>query len=186
MIASGCHKGMLVPQGLGILWCKAGLDELEPVYLAAASMAEPPSDYIARPDKMGLRHDAGRFEIGNFNLPDVHALSASLDLLERVGVRNISEHVLGLGDRLIEHLDHLHIGLAGPRDRANRSHIYTLDLPVEDWLPYLTANQVRVSPERDGIRVSFALFNSVEDVDRLAAIIQRSNMRRTPIRNDGA
>jgi selenocysteine lyase/cysteine desulfurase len=81
---------------------------------------------------------------------------------------------------LIEHLDHLRIGLVGPRDRANRSHIYTLDLPVKEWLAYFTANQVRVSPERDGIRVSFGLFNSIEDVDRLADIIQRSNLPRTP------
>jgi selenocysteine lyase/cysteine desulfurase len=32
-----------------------------------------------------------------------------------------------------------------------------------------------VSPERDGIRVSFGLFNTVEDVDRLAEILRRRN-----------
>src|SRR5690606_19706186 len=120
-----------------------------PTYLAAASLAEPPSDFIARPNRMALRDGAGRFEIGNFNLPDLHALSAALDLIERAGVANIEQHVLALGDRLIDHLDRLGIRLVGPRAPAERAHIYVLDLPGEGWLDYLTESGVRVSPERD-------------------------------------
>ncbi|MBR0646744.1 aminotransferase class V-fold PLP-dependent enzyme [Plastoroseomonas hellenica] len=172
-VAAGCHKGLLVPQGMGFLYVDAALQGLEPAYLAAASLAEPPADFIARPDRMELRHGAGRFEIGNFNLPDLHALSAALDLIERVGVGNIERHVLALGDRLIAALDRLGIRLIGPRDRAQRAHIYVLDLPGEGWLDYLTASHVRVSPERDGIRVSFGLFNTAADVDRLVEILAR-------------
>ncbi|MGE3997374.1 MAG: aminotransferase, partial [Variibacter sp.] len=46
-------------------------------------------------------------------------------------------------------------------------------LPAQDWTEYLASENVRVSPERDGIRVSFGFFNTIEDVDRLAAIIAR-------------
>lgn len=42
VLAAGCHKGLLVPQGLGILYVKAGLDELQPAYLAMSSLANPP------------------------------------------------------------------------------------------------------------------------------------------------
>lgn len=172
LLGSGCHKGLLVPQGLGIVYCKEALEELQPAYLAMSSLAQPPADYVARADNMALKRGAGRFEIGNLNLPDIHALEASLDLIESVGVEAIEAHLYDLGDRLIEHLDRQGIRLVGPRGRTDRApHIYVLALPTEEWLDYLVSQHVRVSPERDGIRVSFGLFNTIEDVDRLAAII---------------
>lgn len=173
MIAFGCHKGLLVPQGLGILYVRRGFSELQPAYLAVAGLAHPPADLIARADNMQLRADASRFEIGNFNLPDIHGLSAALEMIERAGVEAIYRHVLDLGDRLIGHLDALGVDLVGPRTRAHRSHIYVLALPAEEWLPYFTEEKVRVSPERDGIRVSFGLFNTIEDVDQFVEVLRR-------------
>lgn len=174
VIGSGCHKGLLVPQGLGILYCRAGHEELLPAYMAMSSLADPPADYIARPDNMAIRSDACRFEIGNYNLADIHALAASLDLLERIGISNIEAHLYDLGDRLIAHLDEQGIGLVGPRERRARSpHIYVLELTGDGWLEYLASEGVRVSPERDGIRVSFGLFNVESDVDQFAAIVRR-------------
>ena len=118
-----------------------------------------------------MREDAGRFEIGNYNLADIHALDAALDLIAGVGVANIERHVLALGDRLIERMDALGVRLVGPRERARRAHIYVLDLPVEQWVGFLAQHGVRVSPERDGVRISFGLFNTPDDVDRVAGII---------------
>jgi selenocysteine lyase/cysteine desulfurase len=40
-------------------------------------------------------------------------------------------------------------------------------------MKYLEGENVRASPERDGIRVSFAMFNTADEVDRLAHIIAR-------------
>jgi selenocysteine lyase/cysteine desulfurase len=173
VLAAGCHKGLLVPQGLGILYVKAGLYELQPAYLAMSSMANPPADYIARPEDLATRTDAGRFEMGNFNLPDLHALSTALELINRAGVAAIEQHVLGLGDRLISKMDELGIKLVGPRARAHRAHIYVLGLPPTEWTEYLTHQNVRISPERDGVRISFGLFNSFDDVDRVANVIAR-------------
>ena len=175
LLACGSHKGLLVPQGLGLLYCDKALGELEPAYLAAASLLNPPADLIARADCMDLKPGAGRFEIGNYNLPAVSALSASLDLIEKIGVENIEKHVLDLGDYLIGRIDEIGVGLVGPRTREHRSHIYVLDLPVDYWLAHFSSNNVRVSPERDGIRVSFGMFNTTEEIDRLVSIIQRGD-----------
>jgi len=172
VLAAGTHKGLLVPQGLGILYVQDGLNELQPAYLAASSMARPPADFIARPDDMETRHDASRFEFGNINLPDLHALSAAIDLLESVGVPVVRSHVTKLGDKLLEGLDELGVRVIGPRSATGRAHIYVLQLPVAEWTEYFARNQVRVSPERGGIRVSFAMFNTTEDVDRLIEIIR--------------
>lgn len=173
VLAAGTHKGLLVPQGLGVLYVRDGLDELQPAYLAMSSMANPPADYIARPDDLKTRSDAARFETGNLNLPDIQALNAAIDLITQVGVENIERHTLSLGDRLIDLLDQQGIPLVGPRKREHRAHIYVLGVPVADWSQHFADNQVRVSPERDGIRVSFAMFNTLDDVDRLGEVLRR-------------
>jgi selenocysteine lyase/cysteine desulfurase len=177
-IGSGSHKGLLVPQGLGLLYCDKSRIELEPAYLAAASLAEVPSDLIARPDELELAPTARRFELGNFNLPAIHALGASLDMIEALGVQNIQNHCLDLGDHLIAGLDALDVRLVGPRDRQHRApHIYVIALPAAEWLGHFEQNGIRVSPERDGIRVSFGMFNIFADVDRLIDIIKRRGVK---------
>lgn len=173
LLGSGCHKGLLIPQGLGFIYCREELDEMQPAYLAIASLAQPPADLIARADNMALKPGAGRFEIGNLNLPDIHALEASLDLIEGIGVPAIEAHLYDLGDRLIANMGELGVELVGPRDREDRSpHIYVLSLPAQEWVEYLSSKNVRVSPERDGIRISFGLFNTLEDVDHFSAILK--------------
>jgi selenocysteine lyase/cysteine desulfurase len=177
-IGSGSHKGLLVPQGLGLLYWDKSRIELEPAYLAAASLAEVPADLIARPDQLELAPSARRFELGNFNLPAIHALGASLDMIEALGVQNIQNHCLDLGDHLIAGLDALDVRLVGPRDRQHRApHIYVIALPAAEWLGHFEQNGVRVSPERDGIRVSFGMFNTFADVDRLIDIIKRRGVK---------
>ncbi len=172
-IGSGTHKGLLVPQGLGLLyWDKTRL-ELEPAYLAAISLANPPADFIARPEDMAPAPTAGRFELGNFNLPAIQALGAALDLINEIGIENIQAHCFDLGDRLIAGLDELGVGLVGPRDRSNRApHIYVAALPADEWINYFASKNVRVSPERDGVRISLGMFNTEADIDRLLALVK--------------
>lgn len=171
VMAAGTHKGLLVPQGLGLMYVKQELQELQPVYLAMSSLANPPEDYIARPDDLAPRQDAGRFEFGNYNLPDLHALNSAIDLINRAGQKKIEDHVLDLGDRLIAGLEKIGVKLVGPYERSKRAHIYVLNLPTSEWTDYFTQNQVRISPERGGVRISFGIFNTPEDVDQVLSLI---------------
>jgi selenocysteine lyase/cysteine desulfurase len=184
-IGCGTHKGLLVPQGLGLLYWNNSLTELEPCYVAAASLAEPPVDFIARPENMRLASSASRFEIGNYNLPAIQALGAAIDLIDQIGLANIQEHCFDLGDHLIEQLDELEVGLVGPRDRRHRApHIYVIALPASEWLDYFAQNGIRVSPERDGIRVSLGMFNIEDDIDRLIEAIKRRNVETSSAKLD--
>ncbi|TGT35755.1 aminotransferase class V-fold PLP-dependent enzyme [Mesorhizobium sp. M8A.F.Ca.ET.165.01.1.1] len=172
-IGSGTHKGLLVPQGLGLLYWDRARTELEPAYLAASSLENPPADFVARPDDMALARTAGRFEIGNFNLLAIQGLGAALDLINDIGIEKIEAHCFDLGDRLIAGLDALNIKLVGPRDRSNRApHIYVVALPADEWIDYFASKYVRVSPERDGIRISLGMFNTASDIDRVLDVIK--------------
>ncbi|MCP2158533.1 UNVERIFIED_ORG: selenocysteine lyase/cysteine desulfurase [Rhizobium sp. SLBN-170] len=171
-IGSGTHKGLLVPQGLGLLYWDRTRTELEPAYLAAISLENPPADFIARPDDMAPASTAGRFELGNFNLPAIQALGAALDLIDEIGIDKIEAHCFDLGDRLIAGLDALGVALVGPRARNDRApHIYVAALPANDWVDYLASKDVRVSPERDGVRISLGMFNTGADIERFLTVV---------------
>jgi cysteine desulfurase / selenocysteine lyase len=53
-------------------------------------------------------------------------------------------------------------------------------LPVQQWADYFARNDVRVSPERGGIRISFAMFNTRQDVERLVNVISTGLRENTP------
>lgn len=173
-VGSGTHKGLLVPQGLGFLyWNRDRLPDAPPPFLAAASLAAPPVDFIARRDNLAVAPSARRFEIGNYNLPGLLALGAALDLINDVGVGEIETHCQALGDRLIAGLDAEGVDLVGPRERPRRApHIYVARLPAADWLPWFETRGIRVSPERDGVRISFGMFSTEADVDALLSAIR--------------
>lgn len=171
-LASGTHKGLLIPQGLGFIWTGQPREELPPRYVANSSLASARPDFIPDGGPMEFLPTAKRFEIGNLNLPGIYALGGALDLITSVGVQNIAEHAYALGDQLIAGLDSLGVDLVGPRERAHRApHVYVLALTNPDFLAYFADNGVRVSPERRGIRVSFGMYSTAEDVERFLGIL---------------
>ena len=172
-VASGTHKGLLTPQGLGFLSTSRDSVQLRPTYVAAASVANLQPDLVAGPEPVELHANSHRFEIGNFNLAAIYGLGAAVTLIDRVGVHKIEEHVLELGDQLLAGVDQSGIKLVSPREREHRSHIYVLGMTGPDWPAFLSAEGVRVSHVRDGIRVSFGLYNNPDDVDRFMYIVRR-------------
>jgi selenocysteine lyase/cysteine desulfurase len=172
-VGSGTHKGLLLPQGLGFLYWDRSAVDAHPAYIAAISLENPPADFIARHDNMALASTARRFEIGNFNLPATMGLGGALDLINRVGIETIREHCYDLGDRLIAGLDRLGVKLVGPRQRKDRApHIYVAALPADEWVPYCAEQGIRLSPERDGIRISLGMFSTAADIDRFLTVAE--------------
>ncbi len=53
MFAAGAHKGLLAPQGIGVLYCDKELaGRLEPEYYALSALANPPADLDHRPGSL--------------------------------------------------------------------------------------------------------------------------------------
>lgn len=174
-IAAGGHKGLLAPHGVGFLHTAQA--DLVPTYVATAGVANVRPDLVAGPEPVELRADATRFEIGNFNLAGIHGLGAALDLLADAGIGRVERHVLSLGDQLIACADERGVDLVGPREQEHRSHIYVLRLTDPRWPGFFADEGVRVSTVRDGIRVSFGLFSTCDDVTRFAEVLRRGLRR---------
>lgn len=171
ILVAGCHKGLLTPHGLGFLCTGCAPDVFSPAYVAAAGVANASLDPEAATGTLLLHGDARRFEIGNYNLPALYGLGAALDVISTVGIDRIAEHVLDLGERLIERLKGTRVRITAPRPRNRRSHIYVLSSDEVDVGQLLESAGVRYSSVPGGARVSFGLFSSPNDVDRLADIL---------------
>jgi len=173
MWAASGHKGLLSPHGMGIFFCRRDvIADTRPAYAARNSVVPGAADdhFVERPDAP-LRDDAVRFEIGNYNYSGTYAMSAALDLILGVGIREIERHVLALGRRLTEQLAARGIARIGPDRADRRSSICAFDFPGDGWVDYLARKHVVVSGRRGAIRISLGLYNSFDEIDELVAIV---------------
>lgn len=119
---TGGHKGLLAPQGMGLLWtCGSFRARLAPagswLSVEQATDFERPSTDFDR----GWNADGSRFEQGVPNLLSAVALGASLEKLNAAGVETIADHVASLRARLVTGLARL------PRWRGEARRLHALD-----------------------------------------------------------
>ncbi|HTK57156.1 MAG TPA: aminotransferase class V-fold PLP-dependent enzyme [Gemmatimonadales bacterium] len=118
--------------------------------------------------------NARRFDYSSRAFGDLYTLSAGLSYLERVGIERIERHTIdGLAQRLQQ-------GLAAQGHRlftplGNRSAIvtfYTTKEQAQVQAAFQAAN-VNVTVRNGMVRVSAALFNNTDDIDRCLDVTRR-------------
>ncbi|RMH17959.1 MAG: aminotransferase class V-fold PLP-dependent enzyme [Acidobacteria bacterium] len=180
--ASGGHKGLLAPQGLGLLWTHPGLRRM---LLPAGSWlsVEQATDF-SRPstdfDRAWVA-DGTRLEPGVPNLLGAVALKASLELLERAGVGAIAEHVRRLSEIFLDGLARLpdwaaEAGrLRGLLEAGRLGPILALHhrgrgpQHLDRLLRRGYAGGVYASVREGYLRIAFHGWHDAEDVERLLA-----------------
>ena len=120
-----------------------------------------------------LYRTARRFDYASQAFAEVHMLNASLKYLEHVGVARIEAHTIDLARRLQE-------GLTGQGHKmftppGNRSSIVTFypTKPAEEIRAAFTTARLEATVRDGQVRVSPALFNTVDDVERFLAATRR-------------
>jgi len=156
-LAADGHKWLTGPEGLAVFYCRPDLRERLTLYQFGWHMLDRPGDY----DRLDWAPSstATRFECGSSNMIAVHALEASVSLIEEVGVERIAERVA----QKVAALDHALRGLPGwtaatPRDPARRAGIFTL-VPsdpgkADATYRHLMANGVVCAHRGGGVRLS--------------------------------
>ena len=86
------HKWMLGPEGVALFYCRAELREQLKLFQYGWHMTDTFVDFDNK--KWKPADSARRFECGSPNMLGIHALSASLSLLEEIGMDNIEKYVL--------------------------------------------------------------------------------------------
>lgn len=163
-LAADAHKWMLGPEGIALFWLRPELYDGLRLSQHGWHMVAAAGDYGRRDWKPAP--DARRFECGSLNTLGIHALRASLELLQAVGLREIEERI---ADR-VEQLDRAVCALGcAVRTPARRAGILTFAPPggeVRRVYRRLLEAGVLCAERGGGIRFSPHFYTSATDLQR--------------------
>ncbi|MGB9938527.1 cysteine desulfurase [Methanosarcina sp.] len=173
--ATAGHKGLLGPQGTGVLYIKEP-DALDSASVGGGTVSDVEGyTYVLEPSP-------ACFEAGTPNIPGVIALGKAVEYVEKIGVSEIEAHEIKLSGETAKRLSELeHVEVYGPEDRAGIVPFNVRGLHAHDVA--LILDQTRKICVRSGhhcaipitrflkvdstVRASFALYNTEEEVDLL-------------------
>lgn len=173
--ATAGHKGLLGPQGTGVLYIKEP-DVLDSASVGGGTISDVKGcTYVLEPSP-------ACFEAGTPNIPGVIGLGRAVEYVEKIGVPEIEAHEIKLSREAAKRLAELeHVEVYGPEDRAGIVPFNVKGLHAHDVA--LILDQTRKICVRSGhhcaiptirflnvdstVRASFALYNTEEEVDIL-------------------
>lgn len=171
VVADG-HKWMLGPEGVALLYVRPERREDLTLRQFGWHMVEQCGDFD-RTDWTPA-HSAQRFECGSPNLLGVHALEASLSLLEEVGMEAVWSALQDRTEHLIGLIDRRGFELLTPRDPGRRAGIVTFRVPGQASEPLyraLMGRRVLCASRGGGIRFSPHFYTPIAVLDRAMEIL---------------
>ncbi len=166
------HKWMLSGYGSGFVYLSRELlDRTRPRAIGWLSVEDP---YRMRNDEIHLRNDgAARVELGCPHYAGMFALGASVDLMTKVGIKDIELRSLSLNRLLTEQLIDAGWNVLSPIESEGMRSAETL-VSVENpaaLVTKLAEQQVIVTEKPQGIRIATDFFNNEEDIHRLMSAL---------------
>lgn len=104
-VAADAHKWLLGPEGIAVFYCRAELRERIRLHQYGWHMVEDSGNYTA--DTWTPASSARRFECGSPNMLGIHALDASVSLLQETGMNEVEQRVLENAAFLLTHIARL-------------------------------------------------------------------------------
>ena len=170
------HKWMLGPEGIALFYCnEAARDELD-LHQYGWHMTATPDDF----DSKSWEPAAGarRFEPGSNNLLGIHALAASLSLVEDLGMDYIERELEARVSYLLERLaEHERISVITPPDPRQRAGIVAFQVAGTDERivhQRLLRNNVLCALRGGALRFSPHYYVSMEKIDKALDILESS------------
>ncbi|MEM3079290.1 MAG: SufS family cysteine desulfurase [Thermoproteota archaeon] len=177
------HK-MLGPTGIGVLYVKRNiLEEVEPFLLGGGMVKTVTLETQVYEDI------PFRFEAGTPNIEGVIGLAAAVDYLRKIGLENIAEHESKLVKHLLEGLDRSIVEIYGPGEADKYAGLLSFNVKgvhPHDVSQFLDADGIMIrsgalcaEPLVNALgasavaRVSFYLYNTLEEVDRFHESLKR-------------
>ena len=163
-LSADAHKWLLGPEGIGIFYCSNGLaGRLSPPLIGWKSVRNELA--FDRPDFL-LKTNCLRFEEGSMNLLGIFGLGAALDLLFEVGIEQIEQRVLDLGDLILQEAEKRGYRALTPVARHERGGNITVsgDFDPARVRDALREKRIMVNARGGGIRVSPHFYNIEEEI----------------------
>lgn len=172
LMADG-HKWMLAPEGIALFYCAEAHRCTLELHQFGWHMVENAGEYERQDWRPAAA--ARRFECGSPNLLGTYGLSASLSLIEEIGLESISRTIMNINSYLIERLKEFNgISLVTPEPESRRAGIVTFRAERGDAdaiRRILVGNRVICASRGGGIRFSPHFYTSRDAIDRALRIL---------------
>ncbi len=171
--ASSGHKWLFGPKGTGVLFINKNIiKEIDPVFAGAYT----DSKFDLNSLTMEYRESAQREEYGTRNTPITLGLGSAIDFINAIGIDNVAKRGRELVSRFRKGVANTpEIEILTPESDVYSASMITIRIKGQDNLklnPILNKEKnlrMRGIYENkiNGIRISFAIFNSFKEVDLL-------------------
>jgi selenocysteine lyase/cysteine desulfurase len=168
---AGTLKYLLGPPGMAFLYVRKELiPSLHPTVTGWFGQADP---FAYDPQHFELHPSAKRFESGSPSVPNVYGALPGLQLLEEVGMENVAAHIKRLTQALLQRAQELGIAVKTPADSTGPLVV----LQSKDsalLLQKLAESGIVASSRFDGLRISFHVYNTFDDVNTLVESLKKN------------
>jgi selenocysteine lyase/cysteine desulfurase len=173
--AAACHKWLLTPEGVGLLYLsERARERIQPTLVGWTSVPNP-EDYGNF--EQGWNKGTLAWETGTGPVALIHGLEASLKLLHDVGILHIQAHLETLTDYLCERLRYTQYEVVSSRRAGEKSQIvcirHTGGLSSMVLYTHLKKRNIITAPRGDRLRISPHLYNTTEEIDELIKALPR-------------
>ena len=168
---TGTLKYLLGPPGLAFMYVRKNLiQSLVPTITGWFAQTNP---FAFDPQNLNLSPTARRFESGSPSVPNVYAAMPGFQLLQEIGMANVADHVRSLTQELLRSAAALDVSVKTPADSAGPLVV----LQANDstlLVQKLAENGIVASNRHDGLRISFHVYNTMDDVKAVVEVLKKN------------
>ena len=168
---TGTLKYLLGPPGLAFLYVRKELiSSLTPSITGWFAQANP---FAYNPQLFELSPTARRFESGTPSVPNVYGAVPGFQLLQKIGMERVGAHVEGLTQALLRSASELGIVAKTPADSTGPL-VVLQSIDSTRLVQKLAENGIVASNRHDGLRISFHVYNTMDDVQAVVRILKKN------------
>ena len=168
---TGTLKYLLGPPGVAFLYVRKELIEnLSPTISGWFAQENP---FAFDPKLFAPARSARRFESGSPAVPNAYLALAGVELLRTIGLDNVAERVGLLARAMIEGALGLGLTVKTPADSVGPLVVIQTK-NAEGLVKKLAQDGIVASSRRDGLRVSFHAYNTLDDVRAVLGALHRN------------
>lgn len=168
---TGTLKYLLGPPGLAFMYVRKEIvSSLVPTVTGWFAQTNP---FAFDPQHIDLSPTARRFESGSPSVPNVYAAMPGFQLLQKIGMENVADHIKKLTQSLLSCALDLGIRTKTPADSAGP--LVVLQSKDSDLLVRkLAESDIVASNRHDGLRIAFHVYNTMDDVRAVVDVLKKN------------
>ncbi|TXC99904.1 aminotransferase class V-fold PLP-dependent enzyme [Streptomyces sp. ISID311] len=170
-LATGSLKYMLGIPGIAFLYVRDGIQDAQEPPATGWFGRRGPFDF--NPRKIDYPAEARRFESGTPAIPAVYGAVAGMRVLAALKPETVQAHIVELSQYAHDTLTADGEILWSPSEASLRGpQVALLDATPDDLAGYLATRRIITSPRGKLLRIALHYYNTVDDIDAIAAAIR--------------